>query len=105
MKPEDGRIDGVTRPTPAAACGEGQADERGADAGSRTLVPAGASFRAAYAHSPLRNTGTRLPSVRTPSMSILSEPIIQSMWIRLLLPPCSAICSGVSLAPSTKHSE
>ena len=26
-------------------------------------------------------------------MSIWSEPIIQSIWIRLLLPPCAAICS------------
>ena len=30
-------------------------------------------------------------------MSILSEPIIQSIWIRLLLPPCAAICSGREL--------
>jgi hypothetical protein len=49
------------------------------------------------AHSPLRNTGTRRPSAWTPSMSTLSEPIIQSMWMKLLLPPCAAICSGVSL--------
>lgn len=33
----------------------------------------------AVAHSPLRITGTRLPSGLMPSMSILSEPIIQSM--------------------------
>jgi hypothetical protein len=58
-----------------------------------------------HAHSPLRNTGTRRPSAPMPSMSVLSEPIIQSIWIRLLLPPCEAICSGVSLAPSTKHFE
>ena len=32
-------------------------------------------------------------------MSILSEPIIQSIWIMLLLPPCSAICSGRELRP------
>src|SRR5437763_12393200 len=57
------------------------------------------------AHSPFRNTGAREPSARMPSISVLSEPIIQSMWIRLLLPPCAAICSGVSLPPSTKHFE
>ena len=56
-----------------------------------------------YAHSPLRITGSLAAVGLTPSISILSEPIIQSMWIRLLLPPCAAICSGVSLAPSTKH--
>jgi hypothetical protein len=55
------------------------------------------------AHSPLRNTGVRAPFASRPSMSILSDPIIQSMWIMLLLPPCSAICSGLSFAPSTKH--
>ena len=54
-------------------------------------------------HSPLRKTGVRPPSASTPSMSILSEPIIQSMWIMLLLPPRAAISSAVSLAPSTKH--
>src|SRR6201995_2511892 len=31
-----------------------------------------------YAHSPLRNSGTRRPSAKTPSISVLSEPIIQS---------------------------
>ena len=36
-------------------------------------------------------------------MSILSDPIIQSIWIMLLLPPRAAISSGVSFAPSTKH--
>ena len=55
------------------------------------------------AHSPLRNTGVRAPFASRPSMSILSEPIIQSIWIMLLLPPCAAICSGLSFAPSTKH--
>ena len=35
-----------------------------------------------------------------PSMSIWSEPIIQSIWMLLLLPPCSAISSGVMFAPS-----
>ncbi len=45
------------------------------------------------AHSPPRITGSVEPSAFTPSMSILSEPIIQSMWMRLELPPCAAICS------------
>ncbi|MGY4627913.1 hypothetical protein ACVWY3_005669 [Bradyrhizobium sp. USDA 4486] len=58
-----------------------------------------------FAHSPLRNTGTLLPSARMPSMSVSAEPIIQSMWIRLWLPPCAAICCGVSCAPLTKHFE
>ena len=30
-------------------------------------------------------------------MSIFSEPIIQSIWIMLLLPPCSAICLRTEL--------
>lgn len=58
-----------------------------------------------HAHSPCLNTGTRLPSARIPSMSIAFEPIIQSIWMRLLLPPCAAICSGVSVSPPTKHFE
>lgn len=57
------------------------------------------------AHSPLRITGTRVPSGFTPSISTLSEPIIQSMWIRLEFPPCALICSCVSDAPSRKHFE
>src|ERR1700759_2918238 len=60
---------------------------------------------ATHAHSPLRKTGTRRPSAWTPSISVWSEPIIQSMWIRLALPPCAAICCGESFAPSTKHFE
>ena len=36
-----------------------------------------------FAHSPLRNTGTLLPSAKMPSMSVSPEPIIQSIWIRL----------------------
>jgi hypothetical protein len=59
----------------------------------------------AYAHSPWRITGLTLPSWLMPSISICPEPIIQSIWMRLLLPPCAAICSGVSLAPSMKHFE
>src|SRR5262249_35203100 len=46
-----------------------------------------------YAHSPWRITGTRDPSGLMPSISTLSEPIIQSIWIRLELPPCALICS------------
>jgi probable blue pigment (indigoidine) exporter len=57
------------------------------------------------AHSPLRITGTFAPSGRTPSMSTSPEPIIQSMWIRLELPPCALICSWLSDAPSRKHFE
>ncbi len=56
-------------------------------------------------HSPLRKTGVRAPPASSPSMSILSEPIIQSMWMRLALPPRAAISSGVSVSPSTKHFE
>eukprot|EP01035_Chromulina_nebulosa_P050356 gene50356-68463_t len=52
------------------------------------------------AHSPLRNTGTREPSGLMPSISIWPEPIIQSIWIRLELPPFSAIWVWVRLAPS-----
>lgn len=58
-----------------------------------------------FAHSPLRNTGTLLPSARMPSISVSAEPIIQSIWIRLWLPPCAAICCGVSCAPLMKHFE
>ena len=72
--------------------------------GAKRLILA-AGGQAPHAHSPLRNTGARLPSAWTPSMSISPEPIIQSMWMRLLLPPCAAICSGVSFAPSRKHFE
>jgi hypothetical protein len=61
--------------------------------------------RSCQAHSPLRITGTRLPSLPSPSMSILSEPIIQSIWMKLLLPPRAAISSWLSEAPSTKHFE
>ena len=60
----------------------------------------------AQAHSP-RAEHRHAGAVRggSPSMSISPEPIIQSMWMRLLLPPCAAICSGVSVAPSRKHLE
>ncbi len=57
------------------------------------------------AHSPLRITGSRVPSALMPSTSIWPEPIIQSIWIRLELPPCALICSGVRFAPSIKHLE
>ena len=56
---------------------------------------------------PIRPCGTPARGAvgMMPSMSISSEPIIQSIWMRLLLPPCAAISSGVSVAPSTKHFE
>jgi len=55
------------------------------------------------AHSPLRMTGTVEPSFRMPSTSTSPEPIIQSMWMKLLLPPRAVISSSVKFAPSTKH--
>ena len=67
---------------------------------SRTAAPA-----PAQAQPPLRNTGTREPSARIPSISVSGPPIIQSTWIMLWLPPRAATSSGVRLAPSTKHFE
>ncbi len=46
------------------------------------------------AHSPCGRPARALPSGLTPSMSISPEPIIQSMWMKLLLPPRAAISSG-----------
>ena len=52
-------------------------------AGLRGSSAIEASEAGYFAHSPLRNTGTLLPSAKMPSMSVSAEPIIQSIWIRL----------------------
>jgi hypothetical protein len=51
-----------------------------------------------HSRVPFPNTGTGRPSARMPPMSVLSERIIQSIWMRLLLPPCEAIEAMGSLA-------
>ena len=56
----------------------------------------------AFTHSPERIRGVRLPFL-IPSRSILSEPIIQSIWIRESLTPRSRSCSGVRPSMSTMH--
>ena len=93
--PHSGR-GGVASPSPA--CGR-----RWPASAGRMRVWAARARSGFQAHSPLRKTGVRPPSASTPSMSILSEPIIQSIWIMLLLPPRAAISSEVSLSPSIKH--
>jgi len=59
--------------------------------------------RSTYAHSPLRITGVTEPSWPMPSTSISAEPIIQSIWIKLELPPRALTSSAVMVSPSTKH--
>ncbi len=90
---------------PAQIAGHGRRQPRGRSPPSRRSCPQTTRPRGYRAHSPLRNTGTRVPSARTPSMSVCGPPIIQSTWIIELLPPCAATCSGDSEAPSRKHLE
>jgi len=60
-------------------------------------------LRPSYTHAPLRITGTTSPDWLMPSMSILSEPIIQSMWIALALPPRRATSSFSIVSPPWKQ--
>ena len=58
-----------------------------------------------YTHSPLRISGSAVPSTCRPSTSISAEPIIQSMWMRLELAPRAASSSGDSADPPRMHLE
>lgn len=51
------------------------------------------------AQSPLRKTGTRVPSSRIPSISIWLEPIMKSTWTSERLSPAASSSSSVNSAP------
>lgn len=51
------------------------------------------------AQSPLRKTGTRVPSSRMPSISIWLEPIMKSTWTSERLRPAASSSSSVNVAP------
>lgn len=55
------------------------------------------------AHSPARIRGSARPSASSPSTSTSAEPIIQSTWMRLRLPPRATKSSSPSVSPSRKH--
>lgn len=56
-----------------------------------------------YTHSPARITGTAAPAASRPSTSTSPEPIIQSMWIRLVLAPRRASSSSGAVVPPSRQ--
>ena len=56
-----------------------------------------------HAHSPARMTGSDWPLGRMPSTSISLEPIIQSMWMRLVLAPRRASSSSLASVPPVRQ--
>lgn len=54
------------------------------------------------AQVPLRNTASVVPSAFTPSISMASEPIIKSTWIKLSFTPCLSSSSSLISEPPSK---
>src|ERR687894_679197 len=54
-------------------------------------------------HSPPRIRGSACPSAVMPSTSTWSDPIIQSMWIRLRFEPRAASSSSLMAPPPRMH--
>ena len=71
----------------------------GAKLRNQTLRVTDFCFAPYIAQSPLRKTGTRVPSSRMPSISIWLEPIMKSTWTSERLSPAASSSSSVNSAP------
>ena len=71
----------------------------GAKLRNQTLRVTDFCFAPYIAQSPLRKTGTRVPSSRMPSISIWLEPIMKSTWTSERLRPAASSSSSVNSAP------